>query len=169
MEIWKEVKGFEDYEISNLGRVKSLARIIITSRSTYSVKERMLNSSDDGNGYMRVSLVKNGKPKDKRIHVLVAEAFLNHTSNGHKLVVDHIDNDRSNNKLGNLQIVTQRKNASKDKKGFSSEYVGVCWAKHNKKWRASIWINGKKKHLGYFIDELEAAKAYQDALAKLVK
>tara|TARA_R100000541_G_scaffold55115_1_gene63845 strand:+ start:62 stop:568 length:507 start_codon:yes stop_codon:yes gene_type:complete len=168
MEIFTEIKGFEDYEVSNLGRVKSLARIVTTVKGTYSCKEKILKPTVSGDGYNTVGLYKNGKCKTKKVHQLVAIAFLNHKPNGLKLVVDHIDNNPLNNKLGNLQIISQRNNLSKDKKG-SSKYTGVSWHKPSKKWISHISINGKIGHLGLFVDELEASKAYQNALSKLVK
>jgi len=168
MEIWKEIKGYEDYEISSLGRIKSLARIVYkTNGTTQTYKEKILKPNNDGNGYLRVCLTKNGKARIERIHKLVAVAFLNHTPDGNKLVIDHIDNNPLNNKLGNLQVITHRENSSKDKKGGSSQYTGVCWHKYNKKWTAQVTINGKIKCLGYFKDEIKAAEAYQIALNKL--
>jgi len=167
-EIWKEIKGYEDYEISNLGRVKSLARIITTVRGSRTYKEKILKGALDHYGYSLVSLYKDNKVKTKMIHQLVAIAFLNHTPDGYKLVVDHVDNNPLNNELGNLQIITHRENLSKDKKG-SSEYTGVSWDKSRKKWMSSIRVNGKIKHLGRFTDELEASEAYQKALKELIK
>ena len=170
MEIWKEVKGYEDYEISNLGRVKSLARTIYkTDGTTQAHKERFLKPSFSNGGYLKVSLSNNFKVKTKRIHQLVAEAFLNHVPDGMNLVVDHMNAVKTDNRLDNLQIITTRENSSKDKKEGTSKYIGVCWSKLNKKWISKIRINGKREHLGYFFDELEASKAYQKALAKLVK
>tara|TARA_R100000544_G_C2183187_1_gene37916 strand:- start:20 stop:526 length:507 start_codon:yes stop_codon:yes gene_type:complete len=168
MEIFTEIKGFEDYEVSNLGRVKSLARIITTAKGSRAYKEKILKLNTDSTGYMVVNLYKNTKCESKKIHQLVAMGFLNHKPNGHKLVVDHINTVKTDNRLENLQIITNRENLSKDKKGLS-KYTGVCWHKSNKKWIASITINGKKAYLGSFKDELEASKAYQKALAKLVK
>ena len=167
MEIWKEVKGFEDYEISNLGRVKSLARIVTTVKGSRNYKEKFLKPSISGCGYLKVNLYKDTKAKTKKIHKLVAIAFLNHKPNGLKLVVDHINTVKTDNRLGNLQIITNRENLSKDKKGGSSRYIGVSWSKSNKKWIASIRINGNIGHLGSFKDELEAAEAYQIALNNL--
>jgi len=166
MEIWKEIKNYEDYEISNLGRVKSLARTIYkTDGTTQTYKEKFLKPTVNS-GYLKVKLAKNLKSKVKKVHQLVAVAFLNHTPNGFKAVVDHIDNNPLNNELGNLQIITQRENLSKDKKGLS-KYTGVCWCKRDEKWQANIRINGKSKHLGRFKDETKAAEAYQIALNKL--
>jgi len=166
MEIWKSIKGYEDYEVSSLGRVKSLARTIYrTDGTTQTYKEKFLKPTVGG-GYLKVRLSKNLKSKVKKVHQIVAIAFLNHTPNGHSSVVDHIDNNPLNNKLGNLQIITNRENSSKDKKG-SSKYTGVIWNKLNKNWRARIYINGKHKNLGSFTDELEASKAYQKALKEL--
>ncbi len=167
MEIWKEVKGYRDYEVSNLGRVKSLARTVTTARGCWSYKEKFLKNCLSSNGYLVTSLSKNTKSKTKYIHQLVAEAFLNHTPNGFKLVVDHQNGVRTDNRLENLQVITTRKNTSKGFKNCSSEYTGVCWVKRDKKWKASIQINGKIKHLGVFTDETKAAEAYQIALNSL--
>tara|TARA_R110002096_G_C14282517_1_gene696754 strand:- start:119 stop:592 length:474 start_codon:yes stop_codon:yes gene_type:complete len=154
MEIWKSIKDYEDYEVSNFGNVKSLK---------FS-KERILKPGTDYGGYLTVVLCKESKLKTFIIHKLVATAFLEHTPCGHKMVVDHIDNNRLNNCLNNLQLISQRKNTSKDREGYSSKYVGVSWSKNNKKWRAEISVDGKSKYLGYFIDELEAHKTYKIAL-----
>jgi hypothetical protein len=64
-----------------------------------------------------------------------------------------------------LQVITNRQNTSKDKRGGTSKYTGVYMDK--KKWRAAIRINGKIKYLGLFTDEKEAAKAYQNELKKI--
>jgi hypothetical protein len=95
--------------------------------------------------------------------------FLNHKPDGHKLVVDHIDNDKSNNRRENLQIITSRENSSKDKKGYTSKYVGVCWNTQINKWQSRIMINGKVKYLGSFDRETEASKTYEHELKKIYK
>jgi len=154
MEIWKIIEGFEDYEISNLGNVKSLK---------YG-KEKILNKSINSQGYYCVCLSLNNKKYKKNIHQLLAVSFLNHTPNGYKLVINHIDFIRTNNKIENLEIVTQRKNANQKHLKSSSQYIGVSWAKHVNKWHAQIHINGKHKNLGYFINEIDAHNAYQKEL-----
>jgi hypothetical protein len=114
------------------------------------LKQRILKLNPNTGGYLMVGLLRGGKRKGYLVHVLVAMAFLGHEPNGHNMVVDHIDNDKLNNKLENLQVITQRENLSKDRVGYSSKYVGVCWVKRENVWKASIYINGERKHLGYF-------------------
>lgn len=85
-----------------------------------------------------------------------------------KLKGDHIDHNGLNNQKYNLRIATNAENCKNQmpRKGFSSKYKGVCWHKRDKMWNANIRINERQKHLGYFDNEIEAAKAY-DAMAKL--
>ena len=121
-------------------------------------------------GYPTVALSKYGNGKKIRVHQLVAIAFLNHKPCGHKLVVDHIDNNRLNNSLKNLQIVTNRKNLSKDKKGGTSKYVGVHYInKGTNSWRATTSVSGKVISLGCFPNEERASIAYNFALTQLDK
>ena len=160
-EIWKDITGYEGkYMVSDQGRVKSL-------KYNNTNKEKILKPSYHCNGYLIVSLCKDNKPKCIKVHQLVAMEFLGHTPCGMKVVVDHIDNNKTNNNLNNLQLISQRENSSKDRKGGSSEYVGVSWRKDSCKWRSMIRINGKKKHLGFFTNELDASEAYQKALKNL--
>jgi hypothetical protein len=96
--------------------------------------------------------------------MLVGMAFLNHKPDGtNKICIDHINNDKLDNRLTNLQLITNRENTSKDRKGGTSKYVGVRSSAINK-WRAEIYINGKTKNLGTFTDEYEAHLAYQKVL-----
>ena len=95
------------------------------------------------------------------VHRLIARAFLSDYSEG--LQVDHIDGDRSNNRLRNLRMATNQQNMRgrvKKRKGKSSEYRGVYWNLVSEKWHAQITIDGKRKHIGYFLFEGEAALAY---------
>lgn len=167
IEIWKSIKGFEDlYEASNLGRIKSVERMVKGMIGLRINRERMLKPTIDFHGYCVTSLY-NGKPKRVKIHQVIAIAFLNHITCGHKLVVNHIDGDKTNNKSSNLEIVTQRENANLKRFISSSKYVGVHWHKPNSKWVSRIWVNGKRKHLGYFNDEYNAYLAYQKVLNSL--
>jgi len=80
-------------------------------------------------------------------------------------VIDHIDHNSLNNCKYNLRVVTVQQNAwNRRYKGkSSSKYTGVTYIKSCRKYRASMTINGKSKHLGNFDDEIEAAKAYDKA------
>jgi len=154
MEIYKTVKGFNNYQISNLGRVWSVKN------------KKQLKLSLHSSGYYCVNLYIDGKRQLNKIHQLVAIAFLNHKPCGYKIVVDHIDNNPLNNRVDNLQLVTPRENSSKDRKG-SSKYTDVNWHKNRNKWQANIQVNGNLKYLGVFNNELEAHKEYQKALSEL--
>ena len=102
MEIWKDVKGFKGiYKISNYGNVKRLKGIQCK-------KERILKPINNKRDYMGVCLAKDGVISRKYIHRIVAEAFL---ENKHmKDEVNHIDGNRKNNKLTNLEWVTRSEN-----------------------------------------------------------
>ena len=158
-EIWKEVKGYEGiYQVSNLGRVKSLRF----------GKERILKPGLDSGGYYRVGLRFNNKTKTKKVHQLVAMAFLNHIPDGtQKIITDHLNNIKSDNRVENLQLISQRENSSKDRKGCSSNFIGVCWDRKSNKWKAAIKINKRIIYLGSFNDEQEASKYYQKALISI--
>jgi hypothetical protein len=120
-----------------------------------------LKTQKSTRGYPRVDLKKDGKRKSRTVHQLVAEAFLNHKPCGYKLVVNHINFIKHDNRLENLEIDTQRNNTNQKHLKSSSEYVGVSWNKKAKKWKAGIRINGKTKYLGSFTCEKEASEAYQ--------
>jgi len=164
-EIWKDIPQYEGvYQVSNLGRVRSLDREVVNSNGIVrSLKGKVMSQSTSG-GYLQVGL--NGK-KCKRVHQIVAMAFLGHVPNGHVLVVDHIDENKLNNNLNNLRIVSNRENLSR--RGGSSKYVGVTWCKPNKKWRAQININGRIKNLGNFKNEIDAHNTYQKKLKEISK
>ena len=101
-EYWKDIKGYEGlYQISNLGRVKSLPR-------NGTIKdERIIKYSLDKYGYPQVVL-NNKKHKCFRVHRLVAEAFIPNPQN--KSTVNHIDGNKTNNKLNNLEWNTIKEN-----------------------------------------------------------
>ena len=85
--------------------------------------------------------------------------------------VDHINGDRLDNRKENLRFCTLSQN-SMNKRGRSSrtsKYKGVCYAKRRNKWQASIRVDGKERFLGYFNNEEDAAKAYDEAALKFYK
>ena len=96
-EIWKPVKGYEGlYEVSNKARVRSLRL------------DKVLRQNRNSNGYMLVGVSLNGKGKKKRVHRLVAEAFLDNPEE--YKIVHHKDGDKENNLPENLEWTTSSRN-----------------------------------------------------------
>lgn len=112
-EVWKDVVGYEGrYQISNLGRVKSLSRLVKfpDGRKSYSIKERVLRQQIGTHGYYQVDLHNGGDRKRCGVHIMVCEAF-----NGlrpKKLEVCHNDGDKANNCKDNLRWDTKESNAA---------------------------------------------------------
>lgn len=99
------------------------------------------------------------------VHQLVAMAFLGHRPDGtQNIVVDHIDNDKQNNNLSNLQLISQRDNTIKSKRRGVSKYVGVCYDFKYQRWTADFWYKKNKIYLGFYDTELKAKNAYDEAL-----
>src|SRR5690554_8016384 len=115
MEIWKDIKGYEGYyQVSNLGRVKGLERYVNHSNGGLRLlKSKIIKQGVVANGYLGVSLSKEGVIKSKRVHTLVAISFLNHTPCNHKIVVDHINGNKKDNRLINLELVSMRENTNR--------------------------------------------------------
>lgn len=139
-EIWKEIKGYEKYYlISNKGQIKSKARI---RNNQYSNKDVILKQTDDGHGYLQVTLIKENKRKTYKVHRLVAETFLDKNSfkflenenvneiDKNKLQVNHIKEfEKHNNNVDNLEWCTRKYNTNY---GTRNE-------------RVNSWKNGRRK------------------------
>lgn len=172
IEEWRDVPEYEGYyQVSSLGRVRSLDRTITYSNGREQFYKGAAIEGSVFNGYRRTCLKQNNKGRTYRFSQLVAMAFLEHKPNEYKLVVDHINGDKSDDRVENLRIVTHRANLStcfrSNEGSFSSEYIGVFWNKGNSKWKANIKFNGKPIYLGYFADEIDASICYQSALSKV--
>lgn len=108
-EIWKIIEGFDGYEISNLGQVRSKEKIVDRKNgSKRTLKEKILNPAVNGNGYLFVVLRKDNKSYHKTIHRLVIEAFTPNPDG--KPCVDHIDTIKTNNRIENLRWATHKEN-----------------------------------------------------------
>ncbi len=101
-EIWKDIPGWEGYyQASNFGRIKSLVR-------KGNRIERILTPERIHNGYLRVGLSRDNKLTGKLVHRLVWEAFNGPIPEGKE--VNHIDEDKLNNRLENLNLMSRREN-----------------------------------------------------------
>ena len=98
LEVYSPIEGFNDYLITSQGRVLSLK---------YG-KLKELNQVNDGHGYYYVNLSKNGKPYNKKVHRLVAQAFIVNPDN--KPCINHIDENKTNNHASNLEWCTYKEN-----------------------------------------------------------
>ena len=105
-EIWKDIEGYEGiYQVSNLGRVKSLERVIVRGNgATLPVPKRILKSAKNKDGYQLVNLWKEGNRKRMYVHRLVAQAFLPNPDDLPQ--VNHKDENPSNNHVDNLEFCT---------------------------------------------------------------
>ena len=113
-EIWKDIPGYEAvYQVSNMGRVRSLDRTRIV-KSPYggimlrTDQGREVARTDNGNGYLIVGLRINGKRRNYYVHRLVAYAFCEVVPG--KNVVNHKDHNKRNNRFDNLEFVSQKEN-----------------------------------------------------------
>ena len=101
MEIWKKIEGYDNYEVSNLGNVKSL-------NYNHTGKEQVLKAGKNTGGYLFVNLFKNGKGKNHLVHRLVWEAFKGKIPEGFE--INHISEDKTQNNIENLSLMTHKEN-----------------------------------------------------------
>lgn len=108
-EEWKDIENYEGlYQISNLGRVKSLAKVIKTWYRTCNMREKLLKLCSASDGYFIVILCKKGNNKTYRVSRLVAQAFIPNPDNYPQ--VNHINSIRTDNKVKNLEWCTAQYN-----------------------------------------------------------
>ena len=132
LEIWKDVVGYEGlYKISNLGRLKSLKRTFLYSKGVYRTFDERIkkvcetSKRKNRQGYLCSRLKdKNGKSKCEYIHILVAKAFIK--NKGNKPTVNHIDGNKHNNNVINLEWCSYSENNSHAiKNGLRPKYIGA--------------------------------------------
>lgn len=162
-EVYKDIPGYEGlYQVSNYGNVLSL-------KHRWGLRETPRKVSDvaDTRGYRQLNLTKDNKPRLFKVHQLVAMAFLGHIPNGHKTEVHHIDEDKTNNCVWNLSVLTQENGLSAVRQNKNHSTDGAHWDKARGKWKTQIRINGVSKYIGRFDTKQEALDAYQKALSEL--
>lgn len=109
-EYWKDIKGYEGlYQVSNLGNIKSVDRKIERSTSVMELKGKTMSQYIGNTGYPMVSLCINGECKRYSVHRIVAKAFLSNPLN--KAYVNHIDGNKQNSNLENLEWSTPTENS----------------------------------------------------------
>lgn len=108
-EIWRDIKGYEGmYQVSNLGRVKSLERQVQMKRYIKTLPEKIMKLTLNKRGYLYIALCKNGRYQRYRVHRLVATTFIPNPHN--KPQVNHIDRNVLNNSVDNLEWCTNEEN-----------------------------------------------------------
>lgn len=109
-EVWEDVKGFEGlYQVSNFGNVKSLPKLLSRlGKSQFMTKVKILKPGYDKDGYLHVGLFKDKKAHRNKVHRLVAMAFIDNPEN--KPEVNHIDGNKQNNNVWNLEWCTKSEN-----------------------------------------------------------
>ena len=140
-EEWRDIEGYEGYyQVSNLGRVRSLDRVI----KNRSYKGVVLNGIKNADGYYTVMLHGKLGSKIHRVNRLVAQAFI---PNPKQLpVVDHIDENKTNNRIDNLRWCTNQENSEFyfSKRESTSKYNGVHFDKELKKWVSTTYVDGNQ-------------------------
>jgi hypothetical protein len=148
MEIWKDVIGYEGlYVISSYGRVKNLKTNLY------------LNVKQRPDGYIRIGLYFKGKQTNFYLARLIYKNFIGIENNDFQ--INHIDKNKLNNNLSNLELISSRENTchrSKFNSKKSSIYNGVSRMKNNS-WKSYIYFNSKQITLGIFKTEIEAYSA----------
>ena len=116
------------------------------------------------NTFYAIRCVGSGK---NRIRIMMHREILHPPDH---LIVDHINHNGLDNRKANIRPATRSQNNFNrliiKRKGASSKYKGVAWKKSKEKWRAQIHVNGQCKFIGYFKDEIHAAKEYDNAAKK---
>ena len=128
-EIWRNISDYPNYQVSNLGRVKSMERKIKCNKGYRIVRERILKPYKDKGGYLMVSLWREGKMKKILVHRLVASAFVQNNSLFNN-EINHKDENKSNNCAENLE--------------WCEHIHNINYGTHNERVRKSNTNNPKK-------------------------
>lgn len=158
--IYRKIKYGESYMLIKL--TQGRAAKVDASDFLYLRNYKWYAQKNFDTFYARRSFTKNGRKKQISMH----REIMNPAED---IIIDHRNQDGLDNRRSNLREATKAENNCNRKKRvkrFSSIYKGVSWNSEHNKWSADIMVNGKKIFLGYFDNEIDAAKAY-DAAAKL--
>ena len=147
--VWRTLP-FANYSVNNLGQVKN------------NKTNKILKGRKDKDGYLCVALYTDDGIKNRRIHRLVAQMFLDDFNEN--LFIDHINRITDDNNILNLRMATNSQNQHNvvKRNGCSSKYKGVSFNQRKQKWASYICINKKKHFLGYYDNEDNAGIAYNN-------
>lgn len=157
-EIWKPAVGFQNYMVSNYGRIKSLKRVSITANGARRTFPERIMRCQNYQGYLRTQLVVDGKSKTVKVHRVVAEAFL---ENPDKLPqINHIDENKQNNTLRNLEWCSVKYNMNynnRQQRIFEKQLANGSVAKRVQEMKQAIIIRIKCTTTGEIFDSISDA------------
>lgn len=163
-EVWKDITGFDGYQISNLGRVRS-CRFGTRTGVKFKYWREITTSFNGRKSHVLIDLVdKAGKRKSYSLHRILYEMFVGIIPDG--MCIDHKDRNGLNNSLDNLRLSTQSTNVANQKTRSHRKYKGVYKTKSNM-WECATSYKSKRVYLGRFATEIEAAKAYNEYALKV--
>lgn len=143
LEEWKDIVDYPNYQVSNLGNVKSKERYTKQRNGMNLRKEKLLKLQKDHKGYLYVRLYNENGWKYFKVHILVAKTFIPNLHN--EPTVDHIDRNKENNKINNLRWVNhivQANNKDKTKIIENMRKLGKSKKALMKRWNRTIFTNG---------------------------
>lgn len=160
MEVWKDIVDFPNYQVSNLGNVKSLKRKMI-------LKAKPIQKKGDYVCY-EVNLYNQNGQCHKKIHRLVAEAFIPKVEG--KTEIDHIDRNPANNHIDNLRWSNRSENClnTKIRSDNTSGHKNIYWRENRKVFQVIMFRDNKEIYIGAFPTLEEAIKARDDYLKSQV-
>jgi|DEB0MinimDraft_6_1074348.scaffolds.fasta_scaffold43133_2 hypothetical protein len=154
---WVPVIDYEDqYEVSELGEIRAKEKLTCYGRH---LKPKLIKPAPNHNGYLIVVLCKDKNRKTRVLHRIIKESFHGKSD----LTVDHIDGNRKNNKLSNLEYTTHTENCYR-RSLKKNNLVGI--RKRGNSWTARIMIDSIQYHLGSFKTKEEALEKYMNARGK---
>ena len=166
-EVWKDIEGFEGlYQVSSRGRIKSLPRIRTAPKGGEYIRNEVILKPFENKGYLYVLLHKEGKNYSRKVHRLVAQAFI---SNPDELPsINHLDYDRHNNTVENLEWITNEDNLAYSNCNRAKQHN--CKTKSGERYitmrRGRYRVCITKHKVDKQFDSLEEAKLYRNERLK---